>query len=177
MSSSPKAKPDIKLVTGFLIALLALAGGVVATIFIRPENPPPNDNEAASIVREDDTKKEDLDHDIAALKLQAEKVEKLYTRLDQHINKRYGKEVKSISFADDAEAQAIMTEFIVAIDELDQVIADSSMGDIKFLWKGFREPFDKRRDHIVLGINEEEDGGWALELIGVYLFISSKVSE
>ena len=170
-------KIDAKTAVMVAVAFLAFVGGVLATVFVRSEAVvTTNDGEPANIVQKETENKEDS-YDTTALENRAEKVEKLYTRFDEHVDSRYGSDVTSIDFTEDPEAVAILAEFIVAIDDLDQTIANSPFDDLKISWRGFRESFDKRRAYITAGVSDEEDGSWVLELVGVYLLILSKVQQ
>lgn len=177
MDNNKKSKPDIKLIIGFIVAVLALVGGIIATIVIRPESGTPTNNESTYTTGgEKETETEiTTEYDTSILKTQTEKVEELFTKFDDHIKSKYGSDATSVDLADDSEAQVMIAEFLVAIDELDRTISRSPFDDLKAGWQSFQDVFNKRREYITKNINDKEDSGWAIELVGVYLMILSKV--
>jgi hypothetical protein len=172
MANQKTNKPDIKLVLASILAAVALIGGILATIFIRNDSPNPEDSQTSTTNTVEPKEKDN--YDTTELKNGIEKVEELYTKFSKHLDAKYGVDAASYDFAEDPEAQAILKEFIGAVDSLDQTIVDSPYDDLKTGWRDFQESFGKRREHIMEGVNEKEDADWAQKLLVLYFLILSK---
>ncbi|MCL1929902.1 hypothetical protein FWF93_02085 [Candidatus Saccharibacteria bacterium] len=169
---------DTKTIIMVAVAFVAFAGSVVATIFISPQNKnaSTSQNDSTSATKQEAKAQEaEVGYDTTALKNHADKVEKLYDKFSNHVDSKYGQSATKIDFSNDPEAQTMLREFIVAVDGLDREIKDGPFDDLKVSWQEFKDAFDKRRDYIIDGVSDKEDGDWAQKLVIVYLIITSKV--
>jgi hypothetical protein len=172
--NSKATKPDAKLIAGFVVAVLAVVGGLVATIFIPGDNAVSNDSESTTVAKENTKSEEEINYDATELKSRVEKVEELYTKFSDHLDAKYGKDATKYDFTDDPEAKAILEEFIIAIDEFDQTIAACPYDDLKESWQDFMDSFNKRREDIPNGVDETKDSDWAQKLFSIYFLAMSK---
>jgi hypothetical protein len=176
MTMVSKRKTDMKLVVGFVVGILALIGGVVATFLIPAKQSVVEEavmNEVSQATCNEETKATKI-YDNTDLKNKIDNIYKVYDRFDKHVEATYGASATTIDLANDLEAQTMLDDFMMAVDELDQAISASPYTDLKETWKTFQESFNKRRAFIKNGMNQEEDYEWALNLVSVYLVASNK---
>jgi hypothetical protein len=180
MSGKRKNGLSVKEAIGFAIAVLALIGGIAASFLIGGEKKVEEEKSAENVVEveKDAAAEEELaNYDTTELKKHTDKARGVFSELSDYLDATYGKKAERYDLSGDAAAQVLVREFVAAADEFGKVIEGSPYSDLKTEWQGFRKTFDKRREVIEKGMTMDEDGGWMIDFVGVYLLAASKVSE
>ena len=167
-----------------VVAFLAFISSVVVTIVFHPSSSGDitsvsdagNGNASTGNSQNKTEEGAVAGYDISELRDRTARIEELYTEFSDHVDSVYGLDATSIDLTNDPVGQAILEQFIGAVDELDQTINNSPYDDLKQSWQEFRLAFDKRRDYVINGVNDADDTEWALELMSVYSVISSKIN-
>jgi len=178
MSEDKSKKPDTKMIIVFVVACLALVGGILASIFIKPEPiAQTDDTQEVSTTKTEESEEDKTKSDYDATKLleQTQEIEDLYTKFSAYIEYKYSTNSTKLDFTNDPEAQAMLSQFITLSDALGETIKQSPYDNFKETWKEYETAFNLRRDEIIYGIDEDKDTEWAWSLMIICSQIKSEL--